>query len=177
MKIALLSTAMTGVLAVSALATPTFAQDYRDGYGHDGYPTPCQQTKRSNSVAGGLFGGILGAVIGSNLAHGGGRTGGAVIGGLAGAAIGSNVARSSADNSQVCEGGPDAYAPAPADYRRDDRYRAAPPPAYRQDDGYRQDDSYRPDDGYREAPPPQAYRNDGRYDRGDQEPGADGYDD
>ena len=165
MKIALLSTAMAGVLAVSALATPSFAQDYRNG-GQDyrdaaydnGYgPTPCQQAKRSNSTAGTLFGGILGAVIGSNLAHGGGRTGGAVIGGLAGAAIGSNVARSSADNSPVCEGGQYAYAPPPPppEYRRHDRYAddgygPPPPPQYRRH--HYDDDAYGPP-----PPPPPGY--------------------
>jgi hypothetical protein len=132
MKIALISTAMAGILAVSAFSTPSFAQDYRGDYGYRDGPTPCQQVKRSNSTAGTLFGGILGAVVGSNLAHGGGRTGGAVIGGLAGAALGSNIARSSADNSEYCQGGVYSYAPPPPAYRYEERYsgydRYAPPP-------------------------------------------------
>jgi hypothetical protein len=52
----------------------------------------CRSKKQGNTVAGGLLGGIAGAVIGSNLAHGGGRTGGAVIGGVGGAAAGATIA-------------------------------------------------------------------------------------
>jgi hypothetical protein len=69
---------------------------YHDHPAYPGYRA-CEHKKANNEVAGTLLGGIAGAVVGSNLAHGGGRTGGAVIGGVAGAAIGNTVGRSSTD--------------------------------------------------------------------------------
>ena len=111
--------ALAAVMAVGALATPTFAQDYRGdrGYPNDGrygYQASCQDIKHQRTTTGGILGALAGAAIGSNLAaHGGGRTGGAVLGAVAGAVVGSNVGRESAKDQ--CGG-----------YYRDGRYYAYP---------------------------------------------------
>ena len=109
---------LAAVMAVGALATPTFAQDYRrGGYGADGryaYQANCQDIKHQRTTTGGILGALAGAAIGSNLAaHGGGRAGGAVLGAVAGAVVGSNVGRESAKDQ--CGG-----------YYRDGRYYAYP---------------------------------------------------
>jgi hypothetical protein len=79
--------ALVAATAFSA-ATPAAAQGYR-------YSDDCTRRIHDNGTTGAIVGGIAGAVVGSNLAHGGGRTGGAILGGAAGAAIGNNIARSS----------------------------------------------------------------------------------
>ena len=63
-------------------------RDYRD--------SPCEQRADNHAVAGGLIGALAGAAIGSNLAHGGGRTGGAILGAVAGGAIGASVGHNTA---------------------------------------------------------------------------------
>jgi len=78
-------------------AAPAAAQGYR-------YSDDCTRRIHNNGTTGAIVGGIAGAVVGSNLAHGGGRTGGAVLGGAAGAAIGNNIARSSTKDG--CRGRP-----------------------------------------------------------------------
>src|SRR5471030_1427641 len=91
MKVAAISGAVIAALATGAVATPSFAQPYRDAYAND-----CRQDSRGNTTAGAVIGGIAGAVLGSNLAaHHGGRSGGAAIGGVAGALLGNSIARSS----------------------------------------------------------------------------------
>jgi hypothetical protein len=100
-----------------ALAAPIGAQAHDYGY-YQRYQDACTDRIHDNGVTGALLGGAAGAVIGSNLAHGGGRTGGAVLGGVAGAAIGSNIARSTTKDS--CRG------PRRVVYR--DAYREPPPP-------------------------------------------------
>ena len=128
MKVAAISTAVIAAMAASAVAVPSFAQDYR-GYGND-YRDACQEKTHDNGTAGALLGGIAGALIGSNLAsHHGGRSGGAVLGAVAGAALGNNIARSSTKSSGACEGGyynsrytPRAYYDGRSEGRYDSRY-------------------------------------------------------
>jgi uncharacterized protein YcfJ len=92
MKVAAISGAVIAALAAGAVATPSFAQPYRDSYAND-----CRQG--GNATAGAVIGGIAGALLGSNLAaHHGGRSGGAAIGGVAGALLGSSIARSSSSS-------------------------------------------------------------------------------
>ena len=116
----LVAVAIASAMTVGAVATPTFAQDYRDYRGNQGgqrygYQDNCQEIKHQRTTTGGILGALAGAAIGSNLAaHGGGRTGGAVLGAVAGAVVGSNVGRDSAKDQ--CGGG----------YYRDGRYYAYP---------------------------------------------------
>jgi uncharacterized protein YcfJ len=92
MKVAAISGVVIAALAAGAVATPSFAQPYRDSYAND-----CRQG--GNATAGAVIGGIAGALLGSNLAaHHGGRSGGAAIGGVAGALLGSSIARSSSSS-------------------------------------------------------------------------------
>jgi hypothetical protein len=132
-------TTIARVLAVAAVgltaaAAPALAQarDYR-GYGYD---DGCQGRIHNNGTTGALLGGVAGALIGSNVAHGGGRTGGALIGAAAGAAVGSNIARSS--TKQNCRG------PSYRTSYRDYGYQ----PGYYADPGYGDYNSYPVYNGY-----------------------------
>lgn len=99
MKTAAVSGAVIAALAASALATPTFAQDY---YGYRARES-CHDAVQSRGTAGAVLGGVLGAVIGSNIAGHGARTGGTAIGAVAGALLGNSIGRSSAKSSDRCE--------------------------------------------------------------------------
>ena len=127
MKIAPITAALAGVIAIGSVASPVMAQDYR-GYGGGYGPAPdagyaCQQTKHQDQTTGGVIGALAGAVIGSNLAaHGGGRTGGALLGAAAGAAVGSNIGVSSAHESGACQAAYQEGGYGPVRYQRDYRY-------------------------------------------------------
>lgn len=154
MKVAAISTAVVAALVASAVAVPSFAQDYR-GYGYEGRDA-CGEKIHKSGTTGALLGGLAGALIGANLAsHHGGRAGGAVLGGLAGAALGNNIARSSTKSSGACEGDDyynTRYAPrAYYDGRYEGRYA---PAAYRYEG-----------DAYNRGYEPQAYSQ-GRYESG-----------
>lgn len=63
MKVAAISTAVIAALAVSAVAAPSFAQDYRGYASRD----PCQESVHNSGTTGALLGGLAGVLIGSNL--------------------------------------------------------------------------------------------------------------
>ena len=91
-------TAASAVMALSALAVPTFAAA-QDGYDNRGgyYYDPCKRDTTTRSTTGGVIGALAGAAIGSNLAaHHGGRTGGAALGAAAGALAGATIGKNSA---------------------------------------------------------------------------------
>ena len=141
MKIAALSATALALVTAGAVATPSFAQDYRGyGYGYgDGRADACQAKQHDSGTTGAVLGGIAGALIGSNLAsHHGGRTGGMALGAVAGAVLGNNIGRSSAKSSGICE---------ERDYGR---------VAYRRAQPYYGDANYR-GDGYRNGYRPYRY--------------------
>ena len=97
MKIALVSGALVAALAAGAIATPTFAQDYRS---HDRGYASCG---RDGAATGTVVGAVTGGFLGSQLAGRGDRTGGTILGALAGGLFGNAIGRSSSHNSYACD--------------------------------------------------------------------------
>lgn len=61
----------------------------------------CTTTQGPNEQAGMIIGGALGGLLGSEVAHGDGRTAAIILGTLAGAAVGGNVGRSMDDTDRL----------------------------------------------------------------------------
>ncbi len=98
MKIALVSGALVAAIAAGAIATPSFAQDYR-GYSRDRGYASCGDGAATGTVVGAVTGGFLG----SQLSGRGDRTGGTILGALAGGLFGNAIGRSSSHNSYACD--------------------------------------------------------------------------
>ena len=102
MKIAAITATALAVVTAGALATPSFAYDYRGGY--YAAADACHDSQHDRGTTGAVLGGLAGALLGSNLAsHHGGRAGGAALGALAGAFVGNSIGRSTAKDSSACE--------------------------------------------------------------------------
>ena len=86
MKIALVSGALVAAIAAGAIATPSFAQDYR-GYSRDRGYASCGDGAATGTVVGAVTGGFLG----SQVAGRGNRTGGTLIGAGLGAVAGHHI--------------------------------------------------------------------------------------
>ena len=101
MKIALVSGALVAAIAAGAIATPSFAQDYRGpGRSYDRGYASCG---RDGAATGTVVGAVTGGFLGSQLSGRGDRTGGTILGALAGGLFGNAIGRSSSHNSYACD--------------------------------------------------------------------------
>jgi hypothetical protein len=122
--------AITGVMALSAMAAPQVAAAQSYGYSGqtsgDAYYDPCRRSQSNRSVLGGLLGAGIGATVGSQMAARGHRTDGSVLGGALGAVAGAVVGNKTA----ACQSTPQ-YSSGSTYYGSQysgSRYDAPPPP-------------------------------------------------
>ncbi len=95
--------------ALTGLAQPAAAQNYRSYHDeHVATQQQCQASRNNRTVGGAVIGGILGAVLGSNVAANGHRGDGTALGAVVGATAGGAIGRSTARCNEVPQG---SYAP------------------------------------------------------------------